>query len=135
MEINGNFILSNSGIIDLYNIDTATSSGTEAGAQKKGVIKFANGFKIQWDTVQAVSDTPANFALPDPYTEEHYGCMAFQTYGSLSIGVPGLGVGCSFPDDERTSSTVRSNVRIHSIAGTSPEAYDITFVSWGKDSV
>lgn len=75
MDLNGMLAVLGSGPQVLSGVGPATDGGEE-GENKQWVLKFANGVKIQSDTVTvSAASTDETIALPSQYTEEHYTVM------------------------------------------------------------
>lgn len=81
MEFNGNLqILGDSdfGVV-LSGVAAGTATGQD-GENKKGILTFSNGFKIQWDTVALSGDTATVITLASAYTGRQLFVIA--SYGS-----------------------------------------------------
>lgn len=73
MDVNGKLIVKGavndpvvSGIAD------SSTPGNQSGTESKGVLKFSNGLKIQWDTINQNGNATSEHTLPEAYTEDHY---------------------------------------------------------------
>jgi hypothetical protein len=109
--------------------DSAQDPSATGGNNKKGTIKFPNGFKIQWDTVQAPSNTTGTFDLPEPYTEDHYGVIVSWA-DSFLLAIDEGTLGAWVPGNTESANKLTKVV----IISAEPIQYDVQFVSWGKDT-
>lgn len=129
MDMNGVLNIMNGGEPPVLSNVSAASAGGNAGENKQGVLKFSNGFKIQWQTVDIAADGEATVGLVSAYTERHLGVMACyaETIGnttnqsSVHIAIP-------------AAPNALSKVAIFQIIN-SPDPASVTFISWGLDTV
>ncbi len=133
MDFNGNVAFSGGGTPVLSGVGPTTASGGggsggEDGQNKKGVLTFPNGFKIQWDTVWiATSDTATSVTLQSGYTEAGYGVLAnLSSEITHTVAEAGVAVWMQANDP-------KNKINIEQLAASGP--HDVTYVSWGKDTV
>ncbi len=127
MEVNGKLIVKGA-VSDpvLSSIADATSPTRLSGTESKGVLKFSNGLKIQWDTSNAGSDGTTVLTLPEAYTEDHYTVIgswndssgASETESTMQIWVP--------------TTDKLSTVKVKSADGATKS---VNYISIGKDTV
>ncbi len=97
MLINGRVALKgSSNDPTLLEYGDANDTGAD-GNLKYGILKFANGVKIQWDTISLAANTTTSVALREPYTESHWSALS-----GLAQTVPSAGL------EEDTSAWVPS---------------------------
>jgi len=128
MDINGRLDMQSYGEPPvLSGVAAATATGND-GQDKQGVLKFSNGFKIQWNTVDVDADTATDFTLPSAYTEAHYGVLAsYNETRSLTVNQSSVHAAVSVSPNNLTS------VNLYQIAGAAGTFAYVTYVSWGKD--
>ena len=126
MLINGRVALKgSSNDPTLLEYGDANDTGAD-GNLKYGILKFANGVKIQWDTISLAANTTTSVALREPYTESHWSALS-----GLAQTVPSAGL------EEDTSAWVPSvdslsKLSVRNIANSSRR---VTWLSIGKDVV
>ncbi len=126
MLINGSVALkgsSNDPAILEFSAATDVANGADLTS---GIVKFANGLKIQWDTVDINADATTAVTLKEAYTEVHLSAMAIQaeTVGDTND-----------QSDQMAfvpSTLPLSRVHLRNIAGL---ARSTTYISIGKDTV
>lgn len=125
MLINGNVALkgsSNEPHLQEFGVSTDTTQSTT----KRGIIKFANGMKIQWDTVSIGANGTTTIDLREPYSK-----LAWSAY---SVNATNVGNSDQETDNMAwvPSTNPLTTVDVRHIGG-STEA--ITYVSIGQDEV
>ncbi len=71
MDINGKQVVKGAGP-SILSLVGDSASGGQQGQEKKWVLTFPNGIKIQSDTVIVTANSTEAFALPEAYTDAHY---------------------------------------------------------------
>lgn len=98
MDFNGNLVVkgdSNFPAISL--LADGSALGTNINATQ-GVITFANGFKIQWDTISSAANTTAEYALVEAYTGMQL--FVYTSYASnISDGVNDSSINAKIPNE------------------------------------
>jgi len=125
MKFNGSVAVKGSGphMVDL--IAAATAPG-EAGLEKKGVLRLANGVKFQWDSVSVAATTSGVVTLPEAYTEAHYtaACSMNEDIGYANTT---LACNCWIPASSSLSTLVVRNI--------DSSSHTFTYISIGKDTI
>ena len=126
MKLNGNMALNGvSNELLLLSWGAATAGGN-AGNHQKGVIKFNNGVKMQWDTISVTANDTDVVTLQSAYTADHF-CV-FSTFAEAVSDT-----GTQNDSMAWVSTTNRlTTLSLRNIAGT---AQEVTYLSIGKDSL
>ena len=126
MNLNGNFtVRGGTNTVLSSNIGPATVGG-EDGNNFKCTLKFTDGVKIQFDTVNMSADQQAEFALPEACTEDHYSVVAFYA-SNLNLSGQEQEI-CSWIP---SGANKLSHVELLKITAGN---HHVTFLSIGKDS-
>lgn len=125
MDINGNQIVKGTGPSLITTLADATDTGAGSN-NKKWVITFPNGIKIQSDTIEVGSNTTANFVLPEAYTEKHY-TVIVSIAASVGTSADNLCVHAEIPSGAENLT----HVQLENINNT---ARDFSYISIGKDT-
>jgi hypothetical protein len=126
MKINGKLALKGSGNDPIIlEHDDATVVGDES-THKRGVVKFANGMKMQWDTVSIAANSSVVVNLWEHYTDAQwcaYACM-----------------GETVTDDSNQQDVMAwvpssDNLRTVTVRNIGGSTADVTYMSIGRDHV
>jgi hypothetical protein len=72
MEANGSLVIEGSANDTVLSGVAAATDGGQLGANMKGVLRFNNGFKVQWDCIEVAANSTVTVTFPEAFTEDVY---------------------------------------------------------------
>ena len=127
MDINGAIALfGSSNELVLIENEPATDTAAGSDTHRRGIIKFTNGVKMQWDTIDIAADATTVTALHEPYSEAQW-CVIGGFGQTVSETANQNDMMCWVPAADSLTTVALRNI--------SSATDEMTYLSIGKDKV